>query len=43
MKPPITNVDTEVEKPVIYSEAEKTERRALRLPPSEPSPRGILK
>jgi 2-iminobutanoate/2-iminopropanoate deaminase len=28
---------------IIYSEAEKTERRALGLPPSEPSPRGILR
>jgi 2-iminobutanoate/2-iminopropanoate deaminase len=43
MKQPSANLDTDVEKPVIYSEAEKIERRALGLPPSEPSPRGILK
>jgi 2-iminobutanoate/2-iminopropanoate deaminase len=30
------------EPPVVYSEAEKAERRALGLPPSEPSPGGIL-
>jgi len=28
---------------IIYSEAEKAERRALGLPPSEPSPPGILR
>jgi enamine deaminase RidA (YjgF/YER057c/UK114 family) len=27
---------------IVYSEAEKAERRALGLPPSEPSPRGII-
>jgi 2-iminobutanoate/2-iminopropanoate deaminase len=32
-----------LEPPIIYSEAEKTERRALGLPPSEPSPPGILR
>ena len=31
------------ERPVHYTEAEKIERRALGLPPSEPSPAGILK
>jgi 2-iminobutanoate/2-iminopropanoate deaminase len=31
------------ERPILYSEAEKAERRALGLPPSEPSPPGILR
>jgi len=32
-----------LEAPISYSEAEKAERRALGLPPSEPSPPGILR
>ena len=33
----------ELDSPIVYSTAEKAERRALGLPPSEPSPAGILK
>jgi len=35
--------DVAAEPQIIYSEAEKAERRALGLPPSEPSPPGILR
>ncbi len=35
--------DLAAEPPIAYSEAEKAERRALGLPPSEPSPPGILR
>lgn len=43
MNPMITNLDNELDRGVVYSEAEKTERRALGLPPSEAAPAGILK
>ena len=35
--------DLETEPRLVYSEAEKVERRALGLPPCEPSPVGILR
>ena len=34
---------TEADRAILYSDAEKIERRALGLPPGEPSPRGIIK
>jgi 2-iminobutanoate/2-iminopropanoate deaminase len=40
---PVTNTEVATESPNTYSEAEKAERRALGLPPSEPSPPGILR
>jgi len=43
MKQPTANLENDMEKAIIYTEAEKIERRALGLPPSEPSPVGILK
>jgi 2-iminobutanoate/2-iminopropanoate deaminase len=43
MNPILNNIDNEVERALAYSEAEKIERRALGLPPSEPAPTGILK
>jgi enamine deaminase RidA (YjgF/YER057c/UK114 family) len=43
MNPIITSLDQDVESAIIYSEGEKIERRALGLPPSEPSPSNILK
>lgn len=43
MNPPATNLDNEVDRGIVYSEAEKKERRALGLPPSEPAPARILK
>ena len=37
------SADVEDETPIHYTEAEKTERRALGLPPCESAPRGILR
>ena len=37
-----TPATVDLDEPVSYSDAEKRERRALGLPASEPSPRGIL-
>jgi 2-iminobutanoate/2-iminopropanoate deaminase len=42
MKQPNPQTDLESEPRLAYSEAEKAERRALGLPPCEPSPAGIL-
>ncbi len=39
----LTNPKTETGNGLVYSEAEKIERRALGLPPCEPSPHGMLK
>jgi 2-iminobutanoate/2-iminopropanoate deaminase len=43
MKAQITNIDNEVGPIIHYTDGEKIERRALGLPPSEPSPAAILK
>jgi enamine deaminase RidA (YjgF/YER057c/UK114 family) len=43
MKPYPSQFDLESERQIVYSEAEKAERRALGLPPCEPSPAGMLK
>jgi enamine deaminase RidA (YjgF/YER057c/UK114 family) len=43
MNPIITNLDNEWDRSVVYSEAEKIERRALGLPPAEPAPPAMLK
>jgi enamine deaminase RidA (YjgF/YER057c/UK114 family) len=38
-----TKLEPEIEPALAYSDAEKKERRALGLPPSEPAPGGMLK
>jgi len=43
MNPIITNLDDDVDRGLVYTEAEKTERRALGLPPAEPAPAAILR
>jgi len=43
MNPIITTLDRDLEAAIVYSEGEKIERRALGLPPCEPSPPNILK
>jgi enamine deaminase RidA (YjgF/YER057c/UK114 family) len=43
MNPIITSLNHDVEAAIVYSEGERIERRALGLPPSEPSPPNILK
>lgn len=43
MKAEMNNIETDVEPMIQYTEGEKAERRALGLPPSEPSPPTILK
>jgi 2-iminobutanoate/2-iminopropanoate deaminase len=43
MKAPMTNTDNDVAPMIHYTEGEKAERRAMGLPPSEPSPARILK
>ncbi len=43
MNPPFTMIDNEIDTGLIYSEAEKKERRALGLPPCEPAPAAILR
>lgn len=43
MKAEMTRIETEIEPVIYYTDGEKAERRALGLPPSEPSPRSILK
>jgi 2-iminobutanoate/2-iminopropanoate deaminase len=43
MKAQMNNIETDVEPMIHYTEDEKAERRALGLPPSEPSPATILK
>jgi 2-iminobutanoate/2-iminopropanoate deaminase len=43
MKAPCTNTENDVEPIIHYTDGEKAERRALGLPPSEPSPAAILK
>jgi enamine deaminase RidA (YjgF/YER057c/UK114 family) len=40
---PTSSLAVDTERHIIYSEAEKAERRALGLPPAEPSPAGILR
>ena len=37
-----TKTDHEVERNILYTDAEKIERRALGLPPCEPAPTGII-
>lgn len=43
MTPIQARLDNEAEHGIYYSEAEKIERRALGLPPSEPAPKSILR
>jgi 2-iminobutanoate/2-iminopropanoate deaminase len=43
MNPITTHLEQDAERKIHYSEAEKTERRALGLPPCEPSPSGLIK
>ncbi len=43
MKPTISTLEQDRARTLIYSEAERTERRALGLPLCEPSPAGILR
>jgi enamine deaminase RidA (YjgF/YER057c/UK114 family) len=43
MKRPEPNLDVESDAQILYTEAEKAERRALGLPPCEASPVGILR
>jgi hypothetical protein len=43
MKTPLPPADVDTDRCVIYSEAEKAERRALKLPACEPSPTGLIK
>ena len=43
MKQPFSTFEIESEEHIVYSEAEKIERRALGLPACEPSPAGLLK
>jgi 2-iminobutanoate/2-iminopropanoate deaminase len=43
MKAPCTNTANDIEPIIHYTDGEKAERRALGLPPSEPSPATILK
>jgi enamine deaminase RidA (YjgF/YER057c/UK114 family) len=43
MKPNTSNLETEVDRDLPYSEGEKAERRALGLPPCEPAPSRILR
>ncbi len=43
MNPSLHPLEPEIDAPVHYSEAEKQERRALGLPPCEPSPPGLLR
>jgi enamine deaminase RidA (YjgF/YER057c/UK114 family) len=43
MKTPLPLADVDVDRGIIYSEAEKAERRALKLPACEPSPTGLIK
>jgi enamine deaminase RidA (YjgF/YER057c/UK114 family) len=43
MDPIITNLDNDVDRGVVYTEAEKIERRAFGLPPCETAPAAILK
>jgi enamine deaminase RidA (YjgF/YER057c/UK114 family) len=38
-----TDMKKEVERRIVYTDAEKNERRALGLPPCEPAPAGIIK
>jgi enamine deaminase RidA (YjgF/YER057c/UK114 family) len=37
------NLERDLARPIVYSKAEKLERRALGLPPCEPAPTGLLK
>lgn len=43
MNPISTQLDRDTERHIVYSEAEKSERRALGLPPCEPSPAGLIR
>ncbi len=43
MNPTITPPETDLESALVYTEAEKLERRALGLPPCEAAPTGMLK
>lgn len=43
MNQPISTLESEQARNVVYSEAEKAERRALGLPACEPSPCGLLR
>lgn len=43
MKPNFVIPGSQADRVITYSDAEKIERRALGLPPCEPSPRGIIK
>jgi 2-iminobutanoate/2-iminopropanoate deaminase len=43
MKASSSQVEIELDRHIVYTEAEKIERRALGLPPGEPSPAGLLK
>lgn len=42
MNPVSPNLDRDVERNILYTEAEKIERRALGLPACEPSPAGLI-
>jgi 2-iminobutanoate/2-iminopropanoate deaminase len=43
MNPISTHLERDVERCIVYTEAEKIERRALGLPACEPSPAGLIK
>jgi len=43
MNPIATHLERDAERSLVYTEAEKTERRALGLPACEPSPAGLIR
>lgn len=43
MKNPLPPAEVDADRCIVYSEAEKAERRALKLPACEPSPAGLIK
>jgi enamine deaminase RidA (YjgF/YER057c/UK114 family) len=43
MNQTMTHLEQELDRALVYSEAERAERRALGLPPLEPSPAGLIK